>query len=403
MRYDPPSMSRLFPLTACLSAILTSALPLSAQQEEAEKAPVKAPDKATLQSAEAWAKQFEAALHNDQPGEVEVLLEVDMFLEALLNGIKVKDNKVLEGFRKDMRLELERNPELFGSSLWTACVSSQPKFKKILVVDGKPTARFRLTGDDGITFFDLRLVQRGDTWRLYDYYNHALGLSFLDLIRSTAMLALKGLDAGILARLFGAPYLSAKDLSRLTDMMTKIRQEDFQGAVAIHSRITEGFKKTSLITTVHLTALARIESENDAYAQALEDAARRFPAPKFRLMLVDAHILKERWDAAIASLDEVIKAIGRDAALLATRSWILVQDGRTAEAIADINEAMTLEPDCEYMWLTGLEAWLAAEDYKAVAKAITKLEETGNYDYKGVLVEELWAGFRAAPESKPWR
>lgn len=53
--------------------------------------------------------------------------------------------------------------------------------------------------------------------------------------------------------------------------------------------------------------------------------------------------------------------------------------------------------------VAGLDIWLAAEDWAAVRDAIVALEKHHGYAFTGQLTDDVWAGFRAAPESEPWR
>jgi len=389
-------MNTHHPLAARLFLALAISSPLAAQAGDAEQG--KAVDK-QLQSAEAWARKFETALRKDRPKDVEGFLDLDAILAGVLDGVKVDNQAMLDGFEQGMRSSMGQA----SSTLWAQWRDSQPKFKKMLVVDGKPSARFRFSGDNGISIVDLRLVQAKGEWRIGDVYNHAFGLGMVAQMRSTAALMLKGLDAGVIARMFGAAEVSPKDGSRVADMARRLRQGDFKGAIAVHAKLSKKMRETPMVTALQLQAMSMIEGNEDDYVAALEAAAKRFPAPQFRLTLIDAHFLKERWDAGIACIDECMKAVDRDAVLLSLRAAMQLQAKRMQGAIADMNEAMSLEPDCEFALSTGLDIWLAAEDWKAVRDAIVKLEKTGNYDFKGAIGSEQWAGFRAAPESKPWR
>ena len=360
-----------------------------------------APDslKARVQSVETWARKMEGALRNNRPKDVEGFLDLDAIIAATIEGIEVDDKAVLRGFRSGLKSSLGT----VSNTLWQQWTANQPTFKQVVVVAGEPAARFRFCGENGISILDLRLNRDGDTWRVCDVYNHAFGLGMVDNMRSAAVLMLKNLDSSVIARLFGASKVSRKDNTRIADMTRKIRQGDFRGAVAVHAKLSDTMKQTSMVTALHVQALSMIDGETDAYVAALEDAAKRFPAPQFRLTLVDAHFLKGQWDEGLACLDECMKAVGRDAALLTLRAMLNFAAKRTAAAVADLNEAMALEPDCEYMLSSGLDVWIAAEDWKAVAKAITRLEKTGEYDFKGAISGEEWGGFHKSPESKPWR
>ena len=376
-----------------LAGILLS-LPLGAQAATARAA-----EAAPQQSAEAWARSFETALRSKRFDGFADFLDADAIVKTALNGITVKKESVLRDFERGMSSSLRAgNRHLLMQ--WSA---SEPTFKELLVRDGQPFARFRFCGEAGLSFIDLRLARKGDEWRVIDMINHSYGLGMVDQARSTAAVMLQGLDASVLERLFGTKGMSSKDVGLMGVMTKKLRQGDFVGVVSAYAKISEATRKLPVVTAMHLQALSMLEDKAKEYVEALESAAKRFPAPQFRLTLIDAHFFRENWPAGIACIDECLKTMGPDAVLLTLRSVMLQKNEQNERARADLKEALRLEPDCEYVVSTGLDVWLALEDWKSVAHALRKLEKTGKYDFKGVLTDEYWAGFRKAPESKPWR
>ena len=380
--------SRLSPLLLLPPVLLAQADPPGESLQE------------SLKSAEAWALTLEAALRDDRPDEVEDFLDFEAIMDAAIEGwgTSEKDRVALEDFRAGM----ESSVGTMESSLWSQW-RSQPKLKQVLLVEGELSARFRFCDDDGISIIDMRLRRDGRDWRVVDIFNHAFGLGMVDELRNTAALMLENQNAGWIARVLGGKGISQRDLSYATKMAEKCREGDFRGAIAAHAKLKGAIKETPMVTAAHIQALSMVEEEVDAYLTALEDAAKRFPAPQFRLSLIDAHILKGNWDAAVACIDECMDAIGRDAALLSTRALIELQANRNARGVADMEEALLLEPECEFAVANGLDIWLAVEDWAAVARALSTLESIGDYNFKGSLFGEEWAGFRAAPESEPWR
>jgi len=351
-------------------------------------------------SATAWAERFVQRLRAGEfdPDAGLGIFDREAIAAAALDGVESDDKDMLTRFRDGLVTGMQRTDQALFEQ-WSA---GQPKFKRVLLVDGRPVARMRVAGDNGVSILDFPLVRKGDEWRAVDMRNHAVGLSMVEGMRQNVLVMMPGLDAGVLARLLGAGKDARNDATHMKAMVEHQLKGEFASAVAEHRKLSKEMKATGIVTALHLTCLGMLDDE-DAYAAALEQAAKDHPAPKFRLMLVDAHFVRQRWDAAIACVDEFMAAIERDAALLTMRAMLQLQAGRVGDAQKSMQEAIDLEADCEYALSSGLDVWLAAEDWATVRDAIVALEKHHGYAFAGQLTDDVWAGFRAAPESEPWR
>jgi len=289
---------------------------------------------------------------------------------------------------------------LVAVSQW---IEQAPTFKRILVRDGVLHARFRFVDDDeGIAIVDYRLQDGEAGLRITDMHNQSSGMGMVEQMRQAVIPAFASRDMGLLARLIHGPDVSAADVRTFGELSAAFGQGDSAAALAAYAKLPAALRDTAMATSMHITSLLR-SGDEEAYAAALKAAGARFPAPLFRFGLVDVHALEQDYPAAVACVDEFMAAVERDAALLALRALLVLQAGDTPAAHATLREALALEPDCEYAHVTGLDVLLAAGDHAAVRDSLEFLEGLGTYSFEGQLDDPIWAGFREAPESRPWR
>jgi len=284
----------------------------------------------------------------------------------------------------------------------TMVAREERKLKRLLTVDGQPFARVRFAGEQGITILDLELIRRGDGFAFRGFHNRTIGVSVLEEMRNMAVIVTAKQSAGLLARLFGAESLSAADVDNLLEMNMAFQRGEFDKAKARHDKLSKMLRESSMVTAMHLQILAN-GTDEDAYVAALENAVARFPAPKFRMTMVDAHFLRQRWKEAVRCVDEAMQGIERDAVLLTLRATIELQGGDVAAARKSTAEAMALEPDTLYVLTASLDVLLAAKDWATLAATLQTLEKTGKFDFHGKIEDDAWAEFRKQPESKPWQ
>ena len=378
-----------------LAGLVALSAPLTAQAPAPRVLDLATLSKEDVASATAFAQGFLAELAGETPQRALESIDFEAMLDRVLDGIGTATERagMRDGARGPMKQSLLQ--------VLTAAAQGDAKLKRLVMVEGQLRARYRFYGDAGITFLDFELGRRGDGWAFVGMYNLSVGLSVVDELRAMAVLLHAQTSPGLLARLFGAATITAKDLDTLTRLGPAFQAKDYALARSLYNQLPQALQESALVTAMNLQLLAQ-GTDQDAYAAALEDAAARFPTPKFRMLLVDAYIVRQKWSEAIRCVDEMMVGIERDAVLLMLRASIQLQSGDVAGAKKTIQEALALEPDCNSVLLGSLDVFLAAKDWPAVAAALRKLEATGDYAFRGLLVDEVWAEFMKQPESKPW-
>ncbi|MBL8736372.1 MAG: hypothetical protein JNL12_08105 [Planctomycetes bacterium] len=383
-------------LLLVLGAASSLATPAQAQTDGAPPTDLAKWSKEDVAKAEAFVRKFLDDLASESPHGALEAFDLEAMLDIVFDGIGTDEERA--EMRKGARSTM-------GQSLLqtlTMVAQGDRKLKRLLMVDGQPCARVRFAGQQGITILDLELVRRGDGFAFRGLNNRTIGVSALEEMRNMAVIVTARKSTGLLARLLGTDSVSTTDVDNLLEMNQAFQRGEFDKAKVRHDKLSKPLQESSLVTAMHLQILAN-GADEDAYVKALESAVARFPAPKFRMTMLDAHFLRRRWKEAIRCIDEAMQGIERDAVLLTLRATIQLQSGDVAAARKSTAEAMALEPDCTYVLATSLDVLLAAKDWATLAATMQTLEKTGSYDFHGKLEDEVWAEFRKQPEAKPWQ
>lgn len=396
LRLVPATRGPAALLLLVLGAASTLLAPAGAQSQEPLPSDLAKWRKEDVAKAEAFAQKFLDDLAGESPHEALVAFDFEAMLDIVFDGIGTDEE------RAEMRTGARSTMDQALLQTLTMVAHGDRKLKRLLMVDGQPFARVRFAGAQGITILDLELVRRGDGFAFRGFHNRTIGVSVLEEMRNMAVIVTARQSAGLLARLLGTDSVSAADVDNLLEMNQAFQHGEFDKAKTRHDKLSKALRESSLVTALHLQILAN-GTDEDAYVAALESAVARFPAPKFRMTMLDAHFLRRRWKDAIRCVDEAMQGIERDAVLLTLRATIQLQSGDVAAARQSTAEAMALEPDCLYVLATSLDVLLAAKDWATLAATMQTLEKTGKYDFHGKLEDDVWAEFRKQPEAKPWQ
>ena len=348
-------------------------------------------------SATTFAQAFEAALSE---GDKEVFRDAwdrDAIADAICRDVEI-EGEILSGFRAGLIRGLSSSLD----AILTGCAEDNVRFKRLLVLDGKPMMRFRMDGEGGISLVDFVLSAREGGWRIVNLHNRTLGFDLIEQSIQSSLPVLASLDPGFLTRWLGLGAVKTSEIEVLRRLGQANLKGDFATVLATYRELPEVLRETSVATLMHLKALGEVGDEGE-YARELERAAERFPAPLFRFTLLDAYFLSGQWDKAIQVLDDFMQAVEKDAALLALRATLHLEAGRIDEAVQSLRDGLALEADCVFAHTAGLDVLLAAKDWAGVRDSLIFLESTGEYDFRGVLEEETWSEFLRAPESESWR
>jgi hypothetical protein len=349
-------------------------------------------------AAEAFAQELEADIRSGDTRAVVDAFDLAAVTDAIVRGVS-SSSRQLDDFKTGMRKGLLSSVTLLAET-WP---QEQPKFKRLVICDGRLAARFRFVAESGgISIIDLHIRETSPgRLAVEDFYNQAFGVGLVASIRQASMPLLAELDQGFLERLFASPNYTKADIESFAEMAQSMRTGEFARVTAIFKRLPPSLKSTDAAIAMNLTAL-QSSGDDEAYKSALRDAAETTKSASFKFMLVDLYFLEQNYAKAVECLDEFMAAVEPDAALLATRALIQMEQGAVSAAMQSLRSAFELEPDCEHAHAAGLDVLLAGRDFAGVRNSMLFLEEQCGYAFED-LSDPLWKEFLQAPESAAWR
>ena len=354
----------------------------------------------TVQSqAERFGRDLESAIRQRQLPALKAAFDTGAIVDGICDGVHANSqqlNQFKSGLERGMRSGVDQI-----AGIWT---EDDVKFKRVVLYRGELAARFRLLNEtSGISLIDLVLrTNRQGKLAIANFCNHALGYDLVDQSRQLTGPMLAEMDKTFLERLLDGPAVSRESMLKFGEMNQKLRAGDSAGVIAAYKELPPSLQQSMAATAIYISALQRSDN-TAAYKTALKQAAARFKAVNFQFMLVDVYMMDKEYDQAVKCVDIFMQALEKDAALLTLKSILQNAKGDVPAARATLHEALELEPDCAYAHSKGLDVLLAAKDFPAVRDSMLFLEKTGRYNFKENLNDEVWAEFKKAPESAPWR
>ena len=403
-------------------ALLVAAM-LPAQHEGAAPAPGKAARpksaaraaKAGLASIEslpaaarerftAFARTIEQGLRQGESDKVVAAWNTDAMVERIVGSLPtdaLEDAALIEQIRSGATEGMQQmRPVLVAQ--WQG---PHTTFKRLVIRDGEVAARFRtLQEGSGMALIDLVLAPTTDGGvSVVDIYNHANGVDVVDVVAKQILPVLLKGRRSLLQRWFGGDGLDSDDVEAIGIMARAGTQGDPAAVLRAYDGLRESARKTKGPFLLRLQALQKLEDE-EGYRKALAEGKVLFgDDPSFRFVLVDYDFLRGDYAAVIAGIDAFMAAVEPDAALLALQASACNAAGDPKRGVGYVRKALALEPDCRFALEQALDVLLAAGDWAATRDCMIALEKIGGYVFKDHIDGEVWAGFRAAPESEPWR
>ena len=346
-----------------------------------------------------FAQTLETAMRERNLTAVRAAFNPTAIVDGICDGVNARGQK-LEQFKTGMERGMLTGVDQVAR-VWS---KDDVKYKRLVIYKGDLAARFRFVDkDSGISLIDMVLrTNRQRNLAIVNFCNHAMGYDMVEQSRQLTAPLLAELDKTFLERLIGQPGVNVESMNKFAELAQKFRTGDHAGVITGYRSLPPALQQTLAATAIYISALQRSD-DTTAYKAALKDAAARFKAVNFQFMLVDVYALDKDYDQAVKCVDAFMQALEKDAALLALKSILQNAKGEVAIARATLREALELEPDCVYAHEKGLDVLLAAKDFPAARDSMLFLEKNAGYSFKGNMTDEVWADFKKAPESAPWR
>lgn len=186
--------------------------------------------------------------------------------------------------------------------------------------------------------------------------------------------------------------------------MSRIFAEEPVRTLKIYDGLPPKLQKSRMVKLIRLQAAMRSGDEGE-YVLAMEEFEAAFPGDSgLKMILIDAHFLKQRYDETIANVDELEKILGvADPYLNVMRGVARRFQGRIDEAVDLYREAVRAEPGLIQAHSAILDLGVAESNYALVVEGLRGLEEQCGVDVDEIVAREPFQEFRLSEAHDQWR
>lgn len=245
--------------------------------------------------------------------------------------------------------------------------------------EGIPAIRMRvIDGDGGVNYLDLLVRREGDSFRVIDLYSYLFGSMTSAEARMTMAAMMATRDDGVLGELLGVRSEAAVAIqAALGEMNEMVRAGDLAGVRAFYHGLDEDLKGVRVFYMRYFMAVQQLQAMpgNEAlegeYLQAIRQAPQVLGEDATTdLLMVDALIMDEEWDEAMAALDRVAEIVGGDAYLTVLKGTLSLGQNRMEDVAELIVEAESAEPELLHLVDLKLEYFARTAEYDRLADTL---------------------------------
>ena len=362
--------------TATIFLILLMPLPVASAQQGA---PAAAYDAEQLEEIERR-EQFEAGfadivdgLNRGSFGRFISAIDRQDMLDRIY-GLRLIDQRVKKSFTENFETGL---PDMVERMF---VVSKDHEVRAHLLnfdsrgFVGRATVRYDLP-DFQYTYheYDLRMTEDGKVY-VTDWIDFLRGESFTDSIGESLIAAAPSKQA--VRKLIDLPRISDPQVFQLTELLKAVRDRRVDRFVEIWSGLGDDLKAQRITVLSHVH-LMRDTRNRRKMRTALIEMAKHFPdEPRYSLMLLDYYFPSRRYEDAFDALKRLEARLGvEDSAMNARLSAAALVMRNAGDAVAYAERAVEMEPGLELGWWSLARASAVTEDYAAVVRALTQLED----------------------------
>jgi hypothetical protein len=207
---------------------------------------------------------------------------------------------------------------------------------------------------------------------------------------------------------FAKPKPGAKtdDLAKLAAAMTEFSGLVSRGknreALQKYQKLPEALQRDKNMLLLRFKAAQDLD-ETGEYEAAIDDYRKYHPKDSaLDLLLIDSHVVHERYADALKSVELVNRNTGGDPYLDVLRATMLIKLQRFPEAREAIAKAVKAEPDLIDASFTSLDLALAEKKFDEVVGLLKKLEAEG-YRFENLPEAAGFEEFVASPQYAEWK
>ncbi len=355
-------------------------------------------DDLTVAEARQFAVQWQQAIANQDTAKVKQLVSWSTIVDNALAGLPMRVRRAdRNGFAQGSATFLDNFAQLIGQEM-----DAGGEYQKLRVANrGKRLhVIFRLIGQSGLNYHDLRLVKQDGVVRIDSIFFATTGETVSTTLRNTAAPAFA--SRNLLGTLSGEAKKSLDEIKQQAQMVRAHTQGDNAEALRLYNAMPDRLKKTRTCMLIRISA-TDFETDEEAYLNAIEEYLAAFPgSPSIGILLADVGILKMDSDLLKQSRAQITKFCGGDPYFDLTVASGLCTIGDTRSGLElshGIDPATIKNDDAHDLKMT---IGLLTEDFDTVLEQLRILRDDYGYEFSDFSQVEDFKAFSQSPQHAQW-
>lgn len=370
----------------------------AADQDAALASPLVADEIATQ-----FAKDFENAVLIQDREAIHQFFDWDRILEKAIGEPAGIEPEVIASFREGAKLAYEERG-LGAEMTRLANAGGKVRFLRLREREGRTRAIFRLTlpNGGGMNYCELVLAPIGqDLCKAIDMHSYLSGENMSLIIRRMFLTAVSDESQALLKSASDAdPDVS--NLQQVLKLTEASEVRDADQVLAIYEQLPAAVRQERSLMLMYLRAAAG--HSEDKFDEAVEQFRKIHPNdPALDMLLVDRHIVKQRYEEALACVDRLDEAVGGDPYLEIQRAGVFVAKRDLDAARTSVNNAIKTDPSMEHAYWMGVTISLQTRQFEDTANLLDEIRDRFKTRYNDLSEITEYAEFVASPEYQVWR
>ena len=260
-----------------------------------------------------FAVKMEDAVARGDLAAFNALIDWDAILESATGGISG-----IESIRRNYEENTKQIQNMKGgignTILSIVALGGSYQFLRVAKEKKSRLARFRLYGPNGgLNYHDFILLRQADgQTKAIDIHIYLSGELLSKSFRRDFLPLVAHKQRSVFDKLTGAESDFIKHMDQWRKLVQATQAGQSKRALDIYERLPESLKKEKNILLVRLQA-ARKSGNERAYSKAIEDLEKYFPNDPCRILVsIDGYVMREEYDKAVASIEQLNNTIGGD-------------------------------------------------------------------------------------------
>lgn len=262
-------------------------------------------------------------------------------------------------------------------------------------------------GDNGNSYMDMHLIRTDNKEiKIVDWFTYGNGQLYTDTLRQ-AIAAIAPTPT-----LLGKIYDFASNKKEYADTVMQLllmrKDGEHKKLARTFLSLDETLRKSRLLNIMAFESAAIASTDDfDLYGKVLKNVGQYFgDDPSMSFVLIDHYYLEGEYDKVIEISNRMQSDFGvKDAGLLGIKANALLEKGNTQEAEVLAKQAIEIEPEYEYAYMSLLNAQVAQNKFAKAVGTAEMLENRFAYELspQALATEEFYSDFSQSAEYRKWK